>query len=121
MGDEPSLAERYFRLFIVPILTSESEFESVVYQNRSSLKIRVIGRDQPMEAKRLRSGDSEIIQVVRLIARLDSGGGVEELMLIFKNAVQKRLEPSSLKILLEDFANEWKTFRKSRQVRELFK
>ena len=76
-----------------------------------------------MDAKRLKSGDSELIQIARLIGQFgfDEHDDNEELMLYFTTAVRLGLEPSSLKILLEDFANDWQMFKKSRRVRELLK
>lgn len=118
-----ALGQDYFKLFVVPILVNQDEIKNVVQLNRAVSKIRVIGREHPLDAKRLRSGDSELIQLARLIGQFgfDDKDDHEELMLKFTEAVRNSLEPSSLKILLEDLANEWPIFNKSRRVRELFK
>lgn len=116
-------AQDYFRAYILPIFKNNGEFERVVHQNRALSKIRVIGREQPMDARRLRPGDSELIQCARLIGLFgfDECDDNEEFMLGFTLAVRQGLESSSLKILLEDIANEWNLFKKSRRIRELFK
>ena len=118
---QKKLAVGFFNCFITPILESREEFDKVVINNRQISKIRVIGRDQPMDAKRLRAGDSELIQMARLIARFgfEENDDDEIIMLKFTMAVQYALEPSSLKILIDDLANEWTVFKRSRRVRDL--
>lgn len=110
-------------MFISPILVTKTELERVILNNRSVSKIRVIGKDQPMDAKRLRAGDSELIQVARLIAHFgfDDNDDNEELMHEFTTGVQNSLDPASLKILIEDIGNHWNIFKKSRRVRDLLK
>lgn len=117
------MALAYFNEFISPVLESSEEMRKVIYNNRSLTKIRVIGKDNPMEAKRLRPGDSELIQLACLIARFgfDERDDHEELMLKFTTAMREMLDPPSLKVLLEDIANNWHMFKNSRRVRELLK